>query len=234
MTELRQNRHGRARPAKYYPRNLGFAKPPGSSVVEFLVVGRDEVGALSKILEVQSRHYLNLLSLNADRHKIGSEESFVVIFFADFSRSEVEIERIANEIRSLNFVKEVSWVRISQSIYDHFNFPLTMFGDIRFIAMRADSLLNIERRIIQEMGSPGASIMFQEGIAYAHQTTAQQMAMFPNVHPDVLLENNLEGLRATDWGIFEHAKSGNSFEISVKQLPFHSIREEGKDSSFQS
>ena len=75
--------------------------------------------------------------------------------------------------------------------------------------------------------------MFQEGIAYAHQTTAQQKSMFPSVDPDVLLQNNFEGLRATGWGIFEHVKSENSFEISVRQLPFHSIREEGKE-SFQS
>ena len=94
-----------------------------------------------------------------------------------------------------------------------------MWGRERVIIMRLSPLLNIERRLHEELGSAGSEIMFNEGEGYAIETIGQYRTVLGSVSTEVLLENVTDGLRATGWGLFEFKESKEGYEVTVRDAP---------------
>ncbi len=212
----------RVEPHHFFPRNVTLSKPAGQGITEFLVVGKDELGAVSKVMSIFADHSINFLSSYGESRD--EEHNFILTFFAEVDDVESQIEILEKEISSLSFVKQVQSVKMKDRVYDQYLFPITA-GSARVIIMRADPLLNIEKQLFDRMGSAATSIMYEEGRAYARQTTAQMLAISPNMDRDELLENSLDGLRAFGWGIFRYRKSGEVFEITATDLPFSDPRD---------
>jgi len=200
---------------RYFPRNLGVSSPPGVNVHEFLVVWNHELGSLAKILQVFSTHKVKVILT----HSQLEEGTVVGTYFCDMTKADQTVEGVRKAIKELNFVRSADAASAEQSLFDKFLFPVTVWGRERVIVMRMSPLLNIEKRLAQELGSAGSAIMFREGEGYAAETIGQYRTALGNVSTDLLMENVVDGLRATGWGLFEFKESKDGYEVTVRDAP---------------
>ena len=202
---------------RYFPRNVGVSSPPGENVHEFLVVWNHELGSLAKILQVFSTHKAKVIVTHS---QLDDATGMVVgTCYCDMTRADQTVEGMRKEIKALGFVQSVDSASAKQSLFDKFFFPVTVWGRDRVIIMRMEPLLNIERRLAEELGSAGSAIMFREGEGYATETIGQYRKVLRNASAETLLENVKDGLRATGWGLFEFKESKEGYEVTVHEAP---------------
>ncbi len=203
--------------ARYLPRNLGLSSTPGDNACEFLVVWKHELGYLERILEVFTRHKAKVVLT----HSQLMENASMVLgtYYCDMSRADQPADSILKEIESLAFVRSVDLANTQKSGFDKFLFPVTVWGRNRVLIMRLDPLLNIEKRLGQELGSAGSAIMFREGESYATETWNQYKSALGDATLETHFENVIDGLRATGWGIFEFRNSNGGYEVTVQDPP---------------
>jgi hypothetical protein len=202
---------------RYFPRNVGVSSPPGANIYEFLVVWNHEIGSLSKILQVFSTHKAKVIVTHSQLDELTG--TAVGTCYCDMTKAEQTVEGVKKAIKELGFVQSVDYASAEQSLFDKFFFPVTVWGRERVIIMRLDPLLNIERRLAEELGSAGSAIMFREGESYSAETIGQYRRALGNVPPETLLENVKDGLRATGWGLFEFKESKDGYEVTVREAP---------------
>ena len=202
---------------RYFPRNVGVSSPPGENVHEFLVVWNHELGSMAKILQTFSTHKAKVIVTHSQLDQ--ATGTGVATCYCDMTQADQTVEGLRKAIKGLSFVQSVDAASANQSLFDKFFFPVTVWGRDRVIIMRLDPLLNIERRLAEELGSAGSAIMFREGESYATETIGQYRNVLGNVSTDVLLENVVDGLRATGWGLFEFKESKDGYEVTVRDAP---------------
>ncbi len=209
---------------KYFSRNLGVSSPPGANIYEFLVVWNHEIGSLSKILQVFSTHKAMVMVTHSQLDV--PTGTAVGTCYCDMTMADQTVEGVRKAIKELRFVQSVDYASAEQSLFDKFFFPVTVWGRERVVIMRLDPLLNIERRLAEELGSAGSAIMFREGEGYSTETIGQYRRALGNVSPETLLENVKDGLRATGWGLFEFTESKDGYEVTVRDAPRFSDKSE--------
>lgn len=214
---------------EYHPRLIGVGPPPGSTksgqVYEFIAMGRDEVGTLSKLNGVLNAHNLKIYS--GGGYNLPEPGFFIWSGFADYSESKFKVDDTLKEIRRLGFVTHAEATRITDVVFDRYLFPVTMLGKQRIIMVRAEPFVRVEQRLMAAFGTGGAAILFDEGRNYSLEAFAQYLAMLPGASPELLLRNAIAGLRATGWGIFEVDVSKlltqGTAKVAVREPPFSAI-----------
>lgn len=204
-------------PAKprYFPRNLAVASTRGEDVYEYLVVWEHQLDSLPKMLEIFSKHKAKVILAHSQLDE--STDTVVGTFFYDLAKADESAENLGKEIKELDFVRTVEVASTENSLFDKFLFPVTIWGRERVIVMRLDPLLNIEKRLVQELGSAGSAIMFREGEGYAAATIAQYRKALGSVTVESLLENVKDGLRATGWGLFDFKEAKDGYVVTVEE-----------------
>ena len=203
--------------SKYFARNLAVSFKPSYKVYEFLVVWKHEFGSMAKILDLFSRHKVKVLLTHSQLDE--DSGSVVGTYYCDLTQTDLPVENLKNEIQGLRFVLNADYVSTEQAMFDKFLFPVTIWGRNRVLIMRLDPLLNIEKRLGQELGSAGGAIMFREGEGYAAETLNQYRKVLGNIGRDALMENAVNGLRATGWGIFDFQTTKEGYEVTVQEGP---------------
>jgi hypothetical protein len=201
---------------RYFSRDIGLARPAGKNVYEVLVVWNYELGSLARILDVFASNRAKVLLVNSS---VDAENQATGAIYCDLTTSDQKINGIRKSIKELSFVKLVDSASAESSLFDKFLFPVTVWGKQRVIVMRMNPLLNIERRITDELGSAGGAIMFREGEAYASETFDQYKRALPSASNEVLLETMQDGLRATGWGLFQFKPTNDGYEVIVRDAP---------------
>jgi hypothetical protein len=85
--------------------------------------------------------------------------------------------------------------------------------------MRTEPLLEVEKHLVEVLGSAGDTVMFVEGKTYASKTWMHLKNALPNASHEELLQNVMDGLRATGWGLFEFRSEQNLFHVSIRNPP---------------
>jgi hypothetical protein len=202
---------------RYFPRNLSVTYKPGYKVYEFLVVWQHESGSLERILDVFSRHNVKVLLTHSQVDE--DTDEVVGTYYCDLTKADKPVETLRREIKGLGFVQSADYTSTEQTLFDKFLFPVTIWGRNRVLIMRLDPLLNIEKRLAQELGTAGSAIMFREGEGYAAETLNQYRAVLGRATPEILMENVKDGLRATGWGIFEFKTTKDGYDVTVNDGP---------------
>ena len=197
---------------------LPIVRPDGKKILQFAVVMKDEIGAFARLIETISKYKVDIRSASVGR--LASTEDFVTTLFLEFQGSTITSEKLVEAIRKHSFVKVVRYSGTENRLFDSFIFPLSIGNGRRILLMRAEPLLNIERSLIKKFGSGGASIMFDEGKAYADIVFNQYRDALPNLDEEGMLENLKDGLRAMGWGLFEVSKKKQGFDVAVSEPPF--------------
>jgi hypothetical protein len=77
-----------------------------------------------------------------------------------------------------------------------------MTGNFRGMILSLAPLLKAEQRLTEVLGSAGATLMFEEGKAYAAESLRELRETVPESEPAVLINDVAAWLRTTGWGIF--------------------------------
>jgi hypothetical protein len=202
---------------KYYRRNFSLSRPSGKNVYEFLIVARSGCDASIEIMGAFSNFHvwLSQAYVNDDP----SADRLIMGTFCDFSKAIVSAEGFSKEIKKLKSVIEVEFIDTENRLFDKYFFPLVIMDRFRAIVMRVDPLLKVEERLMKNMGSGGAAIMFDEGKTYALETVENYKALLSNAEPDLLIQNIVDGLRSTGWGLFSFRKNEEGFYVRVEHPP---------------
>ena len=211
---------------EYYTRYFSLSKPLGEDIFELLFVTKDQLGVISKITAEIAGHDIDILSITgANDPDIGL---FVLTLFCDFAKADCTAEDIANEVRNLPFATKVDFRDAKATLYDGYHFPIKVMNKYRAILLRGVPLLEMEKHLQKLLGSAGASIMFEEGKTYAHAVMPQLLSTLPHASHEKILQNIVDGLRATGWGLFQFQKEDDAYQVSVRHPP----RSEGFESMF--
>lgn len=203
--------------SEHYTRFFSLSKPLGEDVFEFLIVTRDQIGATSKITGEIARHNIDILSITGANDV--AIERFVLTLFCDLAKADCTAEQVVDEIRKFPFVTKVDYVDAKGRLFDRFHFPIRIMNRYRAILMRADPLLRVEKRLEQVLGSAGATVMFEEGKVYVRETWVHYRKSLPNASLEEILQNAVDGLRATGWGLFEFHREQDVFQVSIRNPP---------------
>jgi hypothetical protein len=189
--------------AGYYPRVISLTpqgQPDNGSLYELLVTGTDGIGVLSKLTKILADHNVNIIpSGGYNSLKPGT---FIWTTFADFSGRSTP-QQVVDDLKRLSFVGEAQAKKLDGMAFDLFLFPVYQMGRFRATIFGVKPLLAVERRLIEQFGSAGEVILFEEGKQYLIESIAQLGDAIPEGRRGVHLENILGWLRTTGWGIFE-------------------------------
>jgi predicted amino acid-binding ACT domain protein len=203
----------------YFARNLPIAKPAGKNIFEFLILGRDVIGGYVDVMQVFSKHNVNIKEIMTNEvvdKKLG--HCSAAGLFCDFSEADCTVEQVESEIRATKAVIEVHTYDMKDRVWERFFFP-TNFNGNRVITLRVEPMLRIERNLIERLGTAGATIMFHEGEIYSEETFAEYKKMLPDASQERLLQCMIDGLRATGWGLVEISKLAAGYEIKIENPP---------------
>lgn len=203
--------------AEYFPKNFALTKPDGKKIFEFVVLIKDQAGAYSRLVETFTSHGIDIKSGFVGQH--GSSSQFIANLFCEFARADCTVWIFEEELKRLPFVIRVRSADMAGRYFDKFFFPMTIMNNNRIILMRTEPLLRIEKSLVENLGSGGAALMFQEGRVYAEETLNQYKKIMPNLTADDLLENVKDGLRVTGWGIFDFRRTSDGYEVVVTDPP---------------
>ena len=181
------------------------------------MVWSHELGALAKILQVFSTHKVKVILTHSQLDE--ATGTVIGTYYCDMTNADQTVEGMQKSIKELSFVRSADAASADKSLFDRFLFPVTVWGRERVIIMRLTPLLNIEKRLVQELGSAGSAIMFREGEGYSVETIGQYKAALGDVSAEVLMANVVDGLRATGWGLFEFKETKDGYEVTVRDAP---------------
>jgi hypothetical protein len=202
----------------YFEKSLPITRPPGDHIFEFIIEATDRIGVFKMILDVFAKQRVDVRTISASPED-GEKKLFVTSLFADFSKARTSMDGLLEEIRELAIVRRAYAVDMKGRLFDRFLFPLRIMNSSRVLLLRVEPLLNVEKRLVQQMGSAGAAIMYEEGGFYAAEAFKEYRASLPDAETETLLENIKDGLRVTGWGIFTFKRTSEGFEVSVRDPP---------------
>lgn len=171
---------------------------------------------MARLIEIFSTHRAEILSAQTQPDESGA---VVGTFYCDMTSADQSAEGIRKEIRKLGFVRSVDHASTERSPIDKFYFPVLIFRGHRALILRLDGVLNIEKRLLQELGSPGGAIMFREGESYAAATMHGYKLVLGSLPLDMLLEVVKDAMRVAGWGLFNFKVKDDGYEITVNDAP---------------
>ena len=199
-------------------RDIGISRPLGKGAYEIAVSGDFGHGIESTVMNA-------ILDCNGKLIRQISEGEvfdnfFVAEYFVDASNLSCSITDLVKRIESMPHVKQVHYQNREGYLYSHFIFPLTAFRRGRVIAFRADTLLRMQERLAQILGSAASTVFYEEGRSYGEAIVRNHRFLLRDTNQQLLLENLKEGARATGWGLvdFEQVEE-NLFRLVLKHPP---------------
>jgi len=199
------SKNGRRNLGTHYQRIVGIT-PIGSKSLEdrwyeILVTGRDEIGALSKMTAILAQQGVNLAPSGGYYTTVPG--TFVWTTFANFNGFRASVDEVTRDLKRLGFVAEVDIVRMEDGASDQFLFPVMISDKSRGIIFSVEPLLRVEQRLIVQLGSAGAALMFDQGRDYAIENFRQLPEALSKSQSTVSMNEAVTWLRTTGWGIFE-------------------------------
>jgi len=184
---------------------------------ELLIVASSEAGSTLEIISTFSKFNIELNKAYVYYYPEHNRRVFGA--FCDFSNAKIKIDLFSKELKKLPSVVRVEYNSSKDRMFDTFFFPLTLMDKHRVILMRVDPLLNMEKSLIDRMGSAGSAIMFDEGVRYAMGTVGQYKGALSGESAEILLRNVRDGLIATGWGLFDFKETEKGYLVSIKHPP---------------
>ncbi|MDA4111767.1 MAG: hypothetical protein OK439_04465 [Thaumarchaeota archaeon] len=200
---------------KNYPRNITLLRPPGSKVVEFMVICKNEIGALAAISGILAKANLNIEVKygHADR----DSNAYLLILYADFSNSPSSLDQITKDLKDLPVVNKVEIDDDQRRRFDNFLFPIVGVQDNRAVIMDLNALVKLEQSLFEKIGSGGHAFLFQMGRDYSIENGKILKSGDFAQDRESQLKNLVDLLKTSGWGIFDIRKLWNGFDIVISE-----------------
>ncbi len=194
-------------------RYIALIRPPGNIMVEYKIICRNEIGALTAISGIFSKHDLNIEVTygHADRQ----DKNYLLILYADFSNASCTIEQTVKELKELPVVHQVEIDADVRRRFDNFLYPIVNVDEERAVIMGLNALIKLEQTLCEKIGSGGAAFLFEMGKYYSMENF--KILKFEGFaqDPDSLLTNLRDFLKSSGWGIFEMKRVHGGFDVMI-------------------
>jgi hypothetical protein len=187
-------------PDEYQPRILGTGQSPTLPVTEFVIVGKDQLQALTALLGVLREHNVGLLGLESQ--SMPATKHFVITTFADMRNSDCGLEEMLETLRRVLAVDSVKGADLEGSAYDRYLFPVVALDGSRLITSPVQNIVEVEGYFSTLSYDAGNLLMFatgrQSGLALVRSLRRSHAGEFQNE----MLGMAVDELRTSGWGIF--------------------------------
>jgi len=202
---------------KNYPRNIALLRPAGSKVIEFMIICKNEIGALAAISGVFAKQNINMEITygHADRH----DNAYLLILYADFANSTSTADQVVKDLKELMVTQLVEVDADQKRHFDDFLYPIVGVDDDRAVIMGLNALVKLEQTMFEKIGSGGHAFLYQMGKDYSIENSKiLKTSTFPQ-DQESQLKNLADSLKAAGWGIFDVRRIWNGFDVMISQ-PF--------------
>ena len=207
--------------AQYYrPTNIAASRPHGKEVYEIAVSGDFGFGIESAIVNAitECNGELTRQLMEGEAH----DNYFAAEFFVNAADLSCTIEELVKKIEKIPHVKQVHMKSREGYFYSHFLFPVMAFRRSRVIAFRADTLIRMQERLAQFLGSSAATILYEEGRSYGETITKNHKFLLRDAGEQLIIENLKEGSKATGWGVLDFEPTGDDrIRLSLGHPPLY-------------
>lgn len=209
--------NGLARPArKNYPRNIALIKPQGNKITEFLIICKNEIGALASIAAIFAKQNVNIEI--AYGHADHADNRYLLVLYADFSNSPVLVEQVVTELRALFVTHNVEIDADQTKQFDDFLFPILGFQQDRAVVMGLNALIKLEQNMFEKIGSGAHAFLFQMGKDYSTENSKVLRSSNFQQDQESQLRNLIDSMKAAGWGRFHIKQLSDGFDVVITDL----------------
>ena len=200
---------------KNYPRNIALLRPSGPKIVEFMIICKNEIGALAAISGIFAKQNLNIEVTYGHADRQGNE--YLLILYADFSNSTYTVDQITKDLKDLPVIQKVEVDIDQRRHFDDFLFPLVSVDNDRAVIMDLNALIKLEQSLFEKIGSGGHAFLYQMGRDYSLENSKFLKSSNFSQDRESQLKNLADSLKAAGWGIFDIRKLWNGFDVVISE-----------------
>jgi len=182
-------------------------------MVEFMIVCRNEIGALTAISGIFAKHDLNIEVTYGHADREGN--SYLLVLYADFSDASSTIDQVVKELKDLMVVHQVEVDSDVRRRFDNFLYPIVNVDEDRAVIMGLNALIKLEQILFEKIGSGGSAFLFQMGKDYSIENFKILKSNSFGEDSDSQLRNLCDFLKTSGWGVFETRKISSGFDVSI-------------------
>jgi hypothetical protein len=170
-------------------------------VTEFVVVGRDQIEAITRMLALLKDHKVELLGLESQ----GLPESlhFVITAYTDMRAADCSLDELLVLLRDLLVVDSAEGASLSSSRYDKFLFPIVALDSSRLVITSAENLAQVEGHFSKLPRDGGTLVLFEMGRQSGLAIARSLRRSHTHVSQKQMLEMSADELRTSGWGLFK-------------------------------
>ena len=182
-------------------------------MVEYMIICRNEIGALTAISGIFAKHNLNIEVTygHADRE----DNSYLLVLYADFSNASCIIEQTVKELKDLLVVHRVEVDSDAKRHFDNFLYPIVNVDEDRAVILGLNALIKLEQTLFEKIGSGGSAFLFQMGKDYSIENFKALKSNSFAQDPTSQLRNLCDFLKMSGWGIFDIRRVPNGFDVLI-------------------
>jgi len=187
-------------PDDYQPRILGSGRSSQVPVTEIVIVGRDQVEALTRLLEAFRAHKVELLGLESQ--SLPGTKLFVITAYTDMASADLPLEKLLALLRRILAVQSARGVELDPSNYDRFLFPVVAVDGSRLVISTAESLAQVEKYFSKLPEDTGTLLLFATGRQSGLALVRALRRSHPGEFQSQMLGHAVDELRTSGWGLF--------------------------------
>jgi hypothetical protein len=175
--------------------------PSHADVTELVVVGRDQIEALLRMLTLFRDHKVGLLGLESQG--LPETSHFIITAYADTKAADCSLETLLGLLRELFAVESAEGAALSGSRYDRFLFPVVALDSSRLVITSAENLAQVERYFSKLPREAGTQVLFEMGRQSGLAITRSLRRSHTHVPQKEMLAMAEDELRTSGWGLFD-------------------------------
>src|SRR5579875_584200 len=213
---------------EYFPRTIGLAKAGSVTTFSFLISGKEEKGAQTRVLNTFFVHGAKILFQSGYLDEKYNE--FTLCVYCDLKTADISSDDLIIELRRFKFVVNAVSSSMKGRFFDRYLFPLTMMDSVRVVAVNSDFNSQLGERL---RGNPqGKSALFELARSYALDLVKRiRLTMGKKTSLSNIQENSAAYLRTIGLGTFR-SQSDNGAECVIIQDPPTSKSGEASGNTF--
>src|SRR5271154_6011983 len=188
-------------PDDYQPRILGTGQSSNVPVTELVIVGKDQLEALRKLLDAFKEHGVELLGLESQG--MPQTKLFVITAFTNMESADCPLEELLGLLRKLLVIKSARGAQLGGSIYERFLFPVVALDGSRLVVLTTENLAEIERYFSKLSQEDGNLVIFATGRQSGLALIRSLRRAHPGEFQHEMLGMAVDELRTSGWGIFD-------------------------------
>jgi len=200
---------------KNYPRNISLLRPAGNKVIEFMIICKNEIGALAAISGIFAKENLNIEITYGHADRQGN--SYLLILYADFSNSSSTVDQIIKDLKELPVIHMVEVDIDQKRHFDDFLYPVVGVDGDRAVVMGLNALIKLEQTMFEKIGSGGHAFLYQMGKDYSIENSKILKSGNFAQDQESQLKNLADSPKAAGWGIFDIRKLWNGFDVLISE-----------------